>query len=104
MGRVTRSRTRKATESPAKKEEQAKVKAAPKKKVTAKKAKKEDKVEEKKKPAGAGKKVEVEACKQWGAFKTRANKILQAVGKKAVVEINKEKVGNILGKMAAIYF
>ena len=37
--------------------------------------------------------VSVEACKQWGAFKTRANKIAEAVGGVAVVEINKEKPG-----------
>jgi len=44
--------------------------------------------------AGGNKKVvTIEACKQWGAFKTRANKILKAVGDKAIVEINKEKPG-----------
>jgi len=37
--------------------------------------------------------VTIEACKQWGAFKTRANKILKAVGSQATVEINKEKPG-----------
>ena len=31
--------------------------------------------------------------KQWGAFKSRANKIAKAVGDKAIVEINKEKPG-----------
>jgi len=37
--------------------------------------------------------VTVEACKQWGAFKSRAAKIQKAVGKDAIVEINKEKPG-----------
>jgi hypothetical protein len=36
--------------------------------------------------------VSIEACKQWGAFKTRANLIAQALGNRASVEINKEKV------------
>ena len=36
--------------------------------------------------------VTIEACKQWNAFKTRANAIAKAVGDKAIVEINKEKV------------
>lgn len=43
--------------------------------------------------AGATALVSIEACKQWGAFKTRANKIVQAVGDKAKVEINAEKPG-----------
>jgi len=38
-------------------------------------------------------KVVIEACKQWSSFKTRANKIVKAIGDKAVVEINKEKPG-----------
>jgi len=37
--------------------------------------------------------ITIEACKQWGAFKTRANKVVKAVGKKANVEINKVKPG-----------
>jgi len=37
--------------------------------------------------------VIIEACKQWNAFKTRANKILKAVGDKAIVQINQEKPG-----------
>lgn len=41
-----------------------------------------------------GKKIVIiEACKQWGAFKSRANKILKAVGDKATVQINLEKPG-----------
>lgn len=37
--------------------------------------------------------VTVEACKSWGAFKSRAAKIQKGVGSKAVVEVNKEKPG-----------
>lgn len=37
--------------------------------------------------------VAVEACKSWGAFKTRAGKIVKAVGERAFVQINKEKPG-----------
>lgn len=75
-------------------------KKSPPKKAAATKAK------TKKSPAAASKKtvtspttvsskkvVIVEACKQWGAFKTRANKIAKAVGDRALVEINKEKPG-----------
>jgi hypothetical protein len=40
--------------------------------------------------------VSIEACKQWGAFKTRANKIAHAIGNKARVQINKEKVSIIV--------
>jgi len=35
--------------------------------------------------------VSIEACKQWGAFKSRANKIQKAVEKIAFVKINTEK-------------
>lgn len=45
------------------------------------------------KQIATGKIVTIEACKQWGAFKSRASKILKGVGSKAVVEINKEKPG-----------
>lgn len=41
----------------------------------------------------AGLIVSIEACKQWGAFKSRATKIETAVKSKATVEINKEKPG-----------
>jgi len=37
--------------------------------------------------------VTIEACKSWGAFKSRASKILKGVGSKALVEINKDKPG-----------
>jgi len=37
--------------------------------------------------------VTIEACKSWGAFKSRAAKILKGVGSKALVEINKDKPG-----------
>jgi hypothetical protein len=37
--------------------------------------------------------VAIEACKQWGAFKTRANTIVKAVGDKAKISINAEKPG-----------
>jgi hypothetical protein len=121
MGRVTRSSTRKEAEPPAKKDEEVKAKPpAKEKKVAApkKKAEPAPKKESPKKPtaaaakkaeaaakkAGKGKKgeeaaeeekkVEIEASKEWGAFKTRAEKIAKAVGGKAVVEINKEKVSN----------
>jgi translation initiation factor 1 (eIF-1/SUI1) len=98
MGRVTRSSTRKAASPPAKKAEEAKPpkKAAKKltkpKAATAATAKEDVKVEVE--PSTSGKKVvTIEACKQWGAFKSRAAKIQKAVGKKATVEINKEKPG-----------
>jgi hypothetical protein len=48
---------------------------------------------ESKEEAVTGLVVTVEACKQWNAFKSRAAKIQKAVGDKATVEINKEKVG-----------
>lgn len=86
-------------DSSVKKKEVATKKLAPKK-AAATKAK------AKKAPAAASKKivassatasskkvVVVEACKQWGAFKTRANKIAKLVGDRALVEINKEKPG-----------
>ena len=41
----------------------------------------------------SGKVVTIEACKSWGAFRTRAGKIVKAVGSKAKVEVNKEKPG-----------
>jgi hypothetical protein len=47
--------------------------------------------------------VEIEACKQWGAFKTRAVKIQKAVGEKATVEINKDKVSMIVS-CVVLYF
>jgi len=37
--------------------------------------------------------VSIEHCKQWGAFKSRANKIAKAIGNKARVDINIEKPG-----------
>ena len=37
--------------------------------------------------------VSVEACKQWGAFKTRAGKIEQSLKGIAIVKINEEKPG-----------
>jgi hypothetical protein len=37
--------------------------------------------------------VTIEACKQWSAFKTRANKIVAAVGDKATVLVNPEPPG-----------
>jgi hypothetical protein len=36
--------------------------------------------------------ISIEACKQWGTFKTQASGISKAVGKKAIVEILKEEV------------
>jgi len=54
---------------------------------------KEDAKEEDAKDEKDKKKVEVEACKQWSAFKTRAEKIRKAVGDKAIVEINVVKPG-----------
>ena len=39
------------------------------------------------------KSVVVEACKSWGAFKTRANKIVKGIGGKAKVVVNAEKPG-----------
>ena len=54
--------------------------------------KEEKEAEEKEEKEEDKKKVEVEACKQWGAFKTRAEKIRKAVGDKAKVEINVVKV------------
>jgi len=98
MGRVTRSSTRKAASPPAKKAEEAKPPKKAAKKLTKPKAaaaataKEDVKVEVE--PSTSGKKVvTIEACKQWGAFKSRAAKIQKAVGKKATVEINKEKPG-----------
>ena len=41
--------------------------------------------------------VFIEACKQWNAFKTRAHKILKAVGTQATVLINQHKVRNVFG-------
>lgn len=38
----------------------------------------------------------IEACKSWGAFRTRSDKIVKGVGSKAAgakVEVNKEKPG-----------
>jgi len=37
--------------------------------------------------------VRIEACKQWQAFKTRAHKIVKAVGNQATVLINQDKPG-----------
>jgi len=37
--------------------------------------------------------VTIEACKSWGAFKSRVSKIQKGLGSKALVEINKEKPG-----------
>jgi len=98
MGRVTRSSTRKAAAPPAKKTEEVKPPKKTEKKLTKPKAaaaataKEDVKVEVE--PSSSGKKVvTIEACKQWGAFKSRAAKIEKAVGKKATVEINKEKPG-----------
>lgn len=76
-------------------------KDAPAKKPVKAKAKAEKKAKNPDPPANdeevvgvsTGKLVSIEACKQWNAFKTRANKVVQAVGKKANVEINKEKPG-----------
>lgn len=45
---------------------------------------------------GGGNLVTIEACKQWSAFKTRANKIVKYLaenGCDATVEINKTKPG-----------
>ena len=75
------------TESDSPKKASAKAKHAPPQK------KEKPKKNESSIPDGEKKIVSVEACKQWGAFKTRANKIAQAVGDKAVVEINKQKPG-----------
>lgn len=118
MVRATRSSARLSAagkDAPAKKKEE--VKAPPPKKgkkTTKKEEEPEPNVEEEKKeietkdqdtkeddekPAAkkdtekTSKIVTIEACKQWGAFKTRAAKIQKAVGDKAVVEINKEKPG-----------
>ena len=96
MGRVTRSQSKSATEPAVKAAPVAKAKATKAKKPTSPKKQKVEAVAKKgtKKKAAASKtaKVEIEACKQWGAFKTRAMKISKAVGDKAVVEINAEKV------------
>ena len=68
---------------PAKKAAAAKAKA-PSKKVS----KKPEKINKAAATTTSGKRlVSVEACKQWSAFKTRANKIATAVGDKARVEI-----------------
>lgn len=55
----------------------------------------EKKEEEKEKEGETEEKptVTVEACKQWSAFKTRANKIAAGLGVKALVKINPEKPG-----------
>ena len=37
--------------------------------------------------------VTIEACKSWGAFKTRANKVLNGIGSKGKVVINATKPG-----------
>lgn len=98
MARVTRSSAR--NKKPADEEAAASKptkKATPKKKATQAKAPKPTKKAKKEETVASNEEgktiVTVEACKQWGAFKTRANKIAKAVGDKAVVQINKEKPG-----------
>lgn len=94
MGRVTRSSARKSDDKAVAAkagETSAKVEKAPAKKKSSPKvaaAKKESPA----KAAAGGVVVTIEACKQWGAFKSRAAKIEKAVGKKATVKINEEKV------------
>ena len=89
---VSTRKSKSKTAPPVKVGKSAKAKVSPDKKKKA--AKKEVPKKKVVKGSGKEKKVEIEACKQWGAFKTRANKILKAVGQKAVVEINKEKVSS----------
>lgn len=90
MARVTRSSAKAAASG---KSVEKPIKAAPaitKKKVTKKaavKPQKETRTDE------TAKIVSIEACKSWGAFRSRAKKILDAVGSKATVEVNKEKPG-----------
>lgn len=93
----------KAKKTNPKKKKEAKPKEEPKEEPTTETkeevAKTEEKEEEKEskeeeaEPAEDKATVSVEACKQWGAFKTRAAKIVQIVGDKAYVEVNKEKPG-----------
>lgn len=94
MARTTRSSTRKSEDKTvAAKAEPAAKKPAPKKKEAS--PKKKAAASPKKKVAAAGIGgviVSIEACKQWNAFKTRAAKIEKAVGSKATVKINAEKV------------
>jgi len=93
MGRTTRSSSRKSEDKTV--AAIAKPAAASKKKVVVKK--KESPVKKSApsttKAASSGTVVSIEACKQWGAFKSRAAKIEKAVGSKATVKINEEKVG-----------
>lgn len=99
MGRATRSSNRSSTEASTAKEAPVKKKVvvkqpSPKKKAPPAAAATKVKESSSAAAASSGKMVvTIEACKQWGAFKTRANKIATAVGGKALVEINKEKPG-----------
>lgn len=107
MARVTRSSSRKSTEEPPAKAAPAITKTKPTKKpATAKKA---AAAKPESSPAAADesspiasstiseavseKIVTVEACKSWGAFRTRSDKIVKGVGSRAKVEVNKEKPG-----------
>jgi len=100
MGRVTRSSTKKSTTaeaaSAAASEPPAKKATVTKKKIVKKPAAKKDTPKDAATATTAstsGNTVTIEACKQWGAFKTRATKIQKAVGTKASVVINAEKPG-----------
>ena len=75
---------------PAKKAKTAKAKkpAAAKKEVS---TKKEESTTSNQIESSASTSVFIEACKSWGAFKTRANKIVKGVGGRAKVVVNAEK-------------
>ena len=95
MVRTTRSSSGKGKEPPAKKAVVKKAAPSKKAKATSPKPKKASPKKSSSAKVAAGKSqkiVSIEACKQWGAFKTRANKIAAAVGDSAKVVINEEKV------------
>ena len=68
------------------------------------KEKKEEKAQNAKETSISLKSVTIEACKSWGAFKSRSTKIQKGVGSKAKVEINKEKPGkgNFIVKVSGV--
>eukprot|EP00565_Helicotheca_tamesis_P005061 CAMPEP_0185723578 /NCGR_PEP_ID=MMETSP1171-20130828/375_1 /TAXON_ID=374046 /ORGANISM="Helicotheca tamensis, Strain CCMP826" /LENGTH=140 /DNA_ID=CAMNT_0028391305 /DNA_START=227 /DNA_END=649 /DNA_ORIENTATION=- len=94
MGRVTRSSTKKAGAAaapPAKKTTAAKKK--PEKKAKSAAVAKDSSDNDATAESSSNKTVTIEAASSEAAFKTRANKIQKAVGKKASVVINAEKPG-----------
>jgi hypothetical protein len=102
MGRTTRGDTAKAKAAPSVNPEDEAPKPVPakvkkteaKKKATPKKtAKSLTTSESSSAVAKTGISVTIEACKQWSAFKTRANKIVKALEGKANVVVNPEKPG-----------